>query len=529
MVCSPLSTPPTLEEAAGLSPQEVVDVIGTLQREMAHLKRQIDWFRRQIFGHKSERRIVPVDTGQMSLGEGLTVPETGSPPLTPTQAVAAHHRHRAAQNPDAGAEPLPFFDADRVPMEVITLASPETEGLAPEEFEVIGTKETFRLAQRPGSYVVIKYIRPLIKRRADGALCCPAAPAGVIEGSRADVSFLAGLLIDKFAYHLPLYRQHQRLMDAGFRLSRPWLTQLARQAIGLLEPIYEAQLASIGTSHLIIMDETPIKAGRAGPGQMKQGYFWPVYGTQGEVCFPYRESRRHEHVAEILGTLRAGTVLLSDGYSAYARYTARAGLTHAQCWAHTRRLFYEAQSAEPEGAGCALAQIGALYAVEKAIRDLRLTGAEKHDYRLRHAQPIVERFFAWIDRQFEAQGLLPTNPLTTALAYARERRPGLTVFLADPDVPVDTNVIERALRPIPMGRRSWLFCWTELGAHHVGIVQSLIATCRLHGVDPYDYLVDVLQRVATHPAAAVSQLTPRLWKPLFAAHPLRSDLHRIDT
>ena len=177
MVCSPLSTPPTLEEAAGLSPQEVVDVIGTLQREMAHLKRQVDWFRRQIFGHKSERRIVPVDTGQMSLGEGLIVPETGSPPLTPTQAVAAHHRHRAAQNPDAGAEPLPFFDADRVPMEVITLASPETEGLAPEEFEVIGTKETFRLAQRPGSYVVIKYIRPLIKRRADGALCCPAAPA----------------------------------------------------------------------------------------------------------------------------------------------------------------------------------------------------------------------------------------------------------------------------------------------------------------------------------------------------------------
>ena len=449
MVCSPLSTPPTLEEAAGLSPQEVVDVIGTLQREMAHLKRQVDWFRRQIFGHKSEQRIVPVDTGQMSLGEGLIVPETGSPPLTPTQAVAAHHRHRAAQNPDAGAEPLPFFDADRVPMEVITLASPETEGLAPEEFEVIGTKETFRLAQRPGSYVVIKYIRPLIKRRADGALCCPAAPAGVIEGSRADVSFLAGLLIDKFAYHLPLYRQHQRLMDAGFRLSRPWLTQLARQAIGLLEPIYEAQLASIGTSHLIIMDETPIKAGRAGPGQMKQGYFWPVYGAQDEICFPYRESRRHEHVTQILGALGAGTVLLSDGYSAYARYAERTGLTHAQCWAHTRRLFFEAQSAEPEGAGCALAQIGALYAVEKAIRDLRLTGAEKRDYRLRHAQPIVARFFAWIDRQFEARGLLPRNPLTAALAYARERRPGLTVFLTDPDVPVDTNAIERALRRFP--------------------------------------------------------------------------------
>ena len=94
-------------------------------------------------------------------------------------------------------------------------------------------------------------------------------------------------------------------------------------------------------------------------------------------------------------------------------------------------------------------------------------------------------------------------------------------------MPIDTNHLERALRVIPMGRKSWLFCWTELGARQVGIVQSLIATCRLHGVDPYDYLVDVLQRVARHPAAKVALLTPRLWRQHFAPHPLRSDLYRI--
>ena len=104
---------------------------------------------------------------------------------------------------------------------------------------------------------------------------------------------------------------------------------------------------------------------------------------------------------------------------------------------------------------------------------------------------------------------------------------GLEVFLADPDVPIDTNHLERALRAIPMGRKNWLFCWTELGAKHVGIIQSLLVTCRLHGIDPYTYLVDVLQRVGQHPASRVAELTPRLWKQHFADNPLRSDLHNI--
>lgn len=112
------------------------------------------------------------------------------------------------------------------------------------------------------------------------------------------------------------------------------------------------------------------------------------------------------------------------------------------------------------------------------------------------------------------------------MAYARERRLGLEVYLTDPDVPIDTNHLERALRAIPMGRKNWMFCWTELGAKHVGIMNSLIVTCRLHQVDPYDYLVDVLQRVGQHPAARVEELTPRLWKTHFAGNPLRSPLHR---
>jgi len=386
---------------------------------------------------------------------------------------------------------------------------------------------SFRLAQRPGSYVVLKYVRPVIKRTDSNQLHCAPAPAGVFDASRADVSFVAGLLVDKFAYHLPLYRQHQRLTDSGVTVSRPWLTQMAQQGSGLLEPIYAAQFDSIRRARVKAMDETPIKAGRLGNGKMKTGYFWPVYGEQDEVCFPYFPSRAAQHVRDALGlTPTEQAVLLTDGYAAYENYAKKTGVTHAQCWAHTRRGFFDAQAADPKGAGVALTHIQAVYAIEEEIRERRLVKENKRLHRLTHSKPRVEIFFDWVDRQFERQGLLPSNPFVQALAYARERRVGLEVFLTDPDVPIDTNHLERALRAIPMGRKNWNFCWTELGAQQVGIVQSLIITCRLHSIDPYTYFVDVLQRVGQHPAARVAELTPRLWKQHFAANPLRSDLYR---
>jgi len=146
----------------------------------------------------------------------------------------------------------------------------------------------------------------------------------------------------------------------------------------------------------------------------------------------------------------------------------------------------------------------------RRICELKLGGDKKRSYRLTHAKPIVERFFAWVNACFEAQGWLPSNPLTKALAHARERRCRLEVYLNDPDVPIDTNHLERALRAVPMGRKNWLSAWTELGAKHVGIMHSLIVTCRLYQIDPYDYLVDVLQRVGQHPASRMHELTPRL-------------------
>jgi transposase len=128
------------------------------------------------------------------------------------------------------------------------------------------------------------------------------------------------------------------------------------------------------------------------------------------------------------------------------------------------------------------------------------------------------------DRQCQRPELLPGSPLRKALKYAMSRQGSLEVFLSDPDVPIDTNHLERGLRPIPLGKKNWMFSWTEIGAERIGVIQSLLVTCRLQGVDPYTYLVDVLQRISVHPASRAIELTPRVWKTRFADNPMKSDL-----
>jgi len=512
---------------ASFSAPQFIALVQSLTATIQSLEHRLTWFERNLFGTKSERLRLLENDKQLALGDVLAAPEREVP--AKERMVAAHTRRENQR--DAAAEEtesVPFFDESRVPVETIELPVPELEGLEASEFEVIGQKLTHRLAQRTGSYVILKYVRPVVKRRQSGTILCSPAPAGVIEGSRADVSFLVGLLMDKFAWHLPLYRQHQRLEDAGIRVSRPWLTQLTQQSIGLLEPIYDAQFASIRASRVKAMDETPIKAGRSERGKMRTAYFWPVYGEHNEVCFPYFPSREAANVYAALGTdPKAGSVLLTDGYAAYASYAKKVGITHALCWAHARREIFEAEASEPEGVREGLRRIAVLYAIEEEIRAQKLTAEAKRLHRLTHSKPHVEAFFAWVDHKLLEHGLRPTTPFINALNYARERRAGLEVFLTDPDVPLDTNHLERELRVVPMGRKNWNFCWTELGAKHVGIVHSLIVTCRLHGIDPYTYLVDVLQRLAEHPASRVAELTPRLWKQHFATNPLRSALHTL--
>jgi transposase len=515
------------EQAATLNRNDVVALLAShrqltttcaeLTSRNEELTRQLEWFKRQLFGTKSERRPPDLEGRQLALGEWSQVAAGPG-----TEITVAEHRRRSRivrSDEPASEEPLRFDES--VPVEEIRLPHPPLD----DEHEIVSEKTTFRLAQRPASYVVLKYIRPVVKRKADGTLTCPPAPSSVLGKSVADVSWLACMAIDKFVYHLPLYRQHQRLAAAGVHLARSTLTGLIHRTGDLLEPVYEAQLESVLESHALAMDETPIRAGLKSRGKMKTGYFWPIYGDRSEVVFPFSESRSGAILKELLGSYRG--VLLSDGYIAYERFVEKSNeIVHAQCWSHTRRQFLEAEDVEPELTDAALEYIRRLYEEEARLKPRLLDHEKRLELRAVHCKPIVDEFFEWLKTVLETRILLPRNPFTEAAGYALAREGPLQVFLEYPDVPIDTNHLEREIRPIALGRKNWMFCWTEIGAKYVGIFQSLLVTCRLHGVDPYTYLVDVLQRVDRHPASDVAALTPRLWKEHFAADPLRSAIDR---
>lgn len=495
-----------------------------LQVKVNSLEQQLSWFKRQLFGEKSEKFDMTDNSYQVTIADVLN--DLPACPKTEDEdkQTITYQRGKAKKDSLEGTPDDSGLRFDEsVPVEEIKLSSPELEGPDADNYEVIDYKNTYRLAKRPESYVILKYIRAVFKEKSTLKIITPAAPENVLDKSFADVSFLAGLLIDKFCYHLPLYRQHQRLEQNGIKVARSTLSNLVKRSIELLKPISEAQKANVLMSRVLAMDETPIKAGKKKKGKLNRAYFWPIYGEQDEVCFTFSTNRSMHHLEEHLDGYR-GT-LLTDGYGVYERYQKKKpGLTHAQCWVHARRYFERSTEIEPEASAAALTYIARLFTLEKQIRDQQMDGAEKQHYRNEHSKPVVDAFYNWCDEQRQRIDLVNSNPLSKALNYAIKRRTELSVYLNDSQVPMDTNHLERALRVIPMGRKNWLFCWTEIGAEHVGIIQSLLVTCKLHEVNFYDYLVDVLQRISCHPSAKVAELTPRRWKEQFAGNPMRSDL-----
>ena len=502
-----------------LQNQQLQSALDAALQELSSAREQLNWFKRQVFGEKSEKRLTIDNPDQIDLGEIFAKPEATPPPETET---ITYERRKKQRSDDCVTDEGLRFD-ERVPVEVTELPAPELQGEDADQYEIIDYKTTRTLVQRPGSYVIHEQRRPVVRHKPSQTLTTVAAPSGIFDRSIADVSLLAGMLIDKFVFHLPLYRQHQRMALSGVTLSRTTLTNLVYRSIELLKPVHDALLKSVLESRILAMDETPGKAGRKEKGKMQKAWFWPVYGERNEVAFTLSLTRSTRHIEPLLKDFKG--VLLTDGYGVYDSYCKKhPDITQAQCWVHCRRYFDRAKDDEPEAVAHALALIGKLYRVEKRIRDNGTAGDEKKRIRQEESLPLVNEFFDWCHKERQRPELTKTNPLSKALAYAENHQTSLRVFLDDPDVQMDTNHLERLLRCIPMGRKNYLFSWTETGAEHIAIIQSLLVSCRLQDIDPYKYLVDVLQRVSLHPARQIDELIPRNWKQCFGKNPLKAPL-----
>ncbi len=378
----------------------------------------------------------------------------------------------------------------------------------------IGEDVSERLDVVPAQFKVIVTRRPKYACRAcQGEVTQAAAPERLIANGLPTEALVAQVIVAKYADHLPLYRQAQIWARQGLVIDRSTLADWVGRAAFELAPVHARLLEQLKRSTKLFADETVVPVLDPGRGRTKTGQLWayarddrPWAGRDPPAAvYVYAPDRKHlrpgQHLAGFSGILQV------DGYGAYRELASAGAVELAFCWAHVRRNFYELQAGDTPApiASEALGRIAGLYAVEADIRGA--TAEQRRHVRQRRSKPILDALKPWLERQL---GLVSgKSTLAEAVRYALSRWEGLNRFLDDGRIEIDSNVVERAIRPITLGRKNHLFAGSDGGGQHWAVLASLIATCKLNNVDPNAYLADVLQKiVARHPMSRIDDLLP---------------------
>ena len=349
----------------------------------------------------------------------------------------------------------------------------------------------------------------------DGVIQAPA-PNRLVEGGLPTEALVADVLVSKYADHLPLYRQAQILAREGVNIDRSTLCHWVGFAAVELEPLHARLIAILKGSTKLFCDETRCPVLDPGRGKTKTGYLWAIArddrpwggADPPAVAYQYAPGRGGEHARALLAGF-TGTLQV-DGYAGYntlADATRPGGaVTLAFCWSHFRRQFYDiAKSGNAPIAAAALDKIGELYGLEADIRGR--TADERRSARMAHSKPLVDALKAWLDEQLAK--LSKASALAEAIRYGLNHWEGLSRFLDDGRIEIDSNVVERSIRPIALNRKNALFAGSDEGGANWAIIASLIETCKLNAVNPHAWLADTLTKLVNRwPAARIDDLMP---------------------
>lgn len=475
---------------------------------------------KKMYGSSSEKLKEPA--GQQLLFELPTRPETLAPePIIDTIAVDAPSKKHGG-----GRKPLP----KTLPRERREYVLPEEQRLCTccnVPMQPFGEVVDEQLEYIPSSLKVIEHarIKYACKACQEKPLIAPP-PDKVIDKGLAGPGLLAWVAVSKFADHQPLYRQEAIFERHGLEIARStqcgWLGQVAE----LLEPLHKRMARQIILSSKIHTDDTPIDLLDPGRGKTQTARFWVYVGDDSYpfTVFDFTPSRSRDGPEKFLKGFKG--YLQADAFAGYDRMCAGKGVTEIACWAHARRKVYEAKDTDARAAEV-LALIGELYAIETQARPA-IDAARALPLEQRHAalgdafavrrqlreagsKAVLEKIGAWMKAR--ACDTLPKSPLGLAIGYARNQWQALIRYVEDGALEVDNNAAENALRPIAIGRKNYLFVGSEHGGRRAAIIYSLIRTCERHRVNPWEYLRDVLVRIATHPANQIDSLLPHRWTP----------------
>ncbi len=468
-----------------------------MKQEIGWLNHQIAEMKRLIFGPKSERFISAVDPQQTSLFE---LPEIERP--QDTEEEITYKRKK----PEAKKQPLRTELPAHLPRKEEVIEPDDI----PEGAKKIGEAVTELLDYTPATLYVRRIVRPkyligTTDEKTDIAIA--GLPTLPIPKGNAGAGLLAYILTSKFVDHLPYYRQVQMFKRQGAVLAESTINGWFNASCKLLWPLYEALKTQVLSANYLMADETPIKVlTKDKPGSTHKGFHWVYYDPVRKlVLFDYRKSRGREGPDEILEDFSGH--LQTDGYVTYNSLKTNGDITLMACMAHARRYFDKAKDNDPVRAGQALGKFQGLYAIERFAREQKLQPGEIKDLRQEKALPKLSEMETWLKK--EIYNVLPKSAIGTAIAYTLKLWPRLVRYVEDGLFQIDNNLIENSIRPVALGRKNYLFAGSHESAQRAAMIYSLLATCKLNNVEPFNWLRNTLETIPDHKANQLTTLLPR--------------------
>ena len=486
---------------------EQLTTIEQLRRMNDGLSHRLDLVLRRLYGRSSEK-LDPQQLllfGQMMREAGRKV-ETLTPRRDDAQASSSRLERKGH-----GRRKLP----DDLPRHRIE------HPIAPQELTCpccdqprvrIGQEVSEQLDYTPASLFVIQHVRPKFAcpRCEDGGVATAEKPHEnqVIDKGLPGPGLVAHVVASKYADHLPLHRLEGILARHGVEIARSTMCGWMKAAADLLAPLALLMATRIRQSKVIHTDDTPVPVQDPGNHKTKTGRLWVYLGDHDHAytVFDYTPSRSRDGPAAWLKDYHG--YLQADAFGGYDGIYATGNVVEVACWAHTRRKFHEARISDPPRAHHALAMIRLLYDVERDAKEL--DAGQRLALRQQRSRPLLDQLRDWMLHERDA--VLPKSPMGQAIGYAMNNGEALVRYTTDGDLAIDNNAAERAIRPLTVGRKNYLFLGSDTGGRTAAILYSLIASAKRHGLDPFVYLRDVLAAIGAAPIRQLAPFLPDRWK-----------------
>lgn len=479
-----------------------------LQLQVQSLQLQLAELKKIIFGSKGEKftgsSITNVQQPDLFPDDKL-----GQTDVVKTTLIKEYQKQQTkltVKHP--GRNPLP----DSLRREVIELLPREDVST----LKPVGKEVTERLEYQPGELFVKQFVRPeYIKPSEDGLTAkrvIAPLPAMPLEKSIAGASLLTHLLVSKFVDHQPVYRQLEIFKRQSVTVNHSTVSGWIKDAMVLVEPVYNLHCKEVLNTNYLNADETPIKVlDKDKKGTTHQGYYWSYYDTQKKLAlFDYQPGRGAQYPKAMLSGFKG--YLQSDGYDVYEAFDKIEGVITLCCWAHARRKFYEAKDYDNINAEKILTQIQQLYAIEAHCREQCFTPEQIKDHRQEHSTPVLNTLEQLL-KELLAKAL-PSSPLGKAIAYTIRRWEKLCIYTTNGILQIDNNLVENSIRPIALGRKNYLFAGSHERAQDAAMLYSLFATCRLHSLNPEHWLTHLFENINSTQNEKLHLLLPQNYTPV---------------